>query len=138
MSISWSKDLVIGNAEIDDDHRELISIVNEFAETAKNSGGEVGGTHIRHVLHCLQIYSQDHFAREEYVQAVAKYDGLEENKREHEVLTRTLADFIARFDAGTLGDTRASTDQMSEFLSNWLMGHVLKIDLKMRGKINVD
>ena len=137
MSISWSKDLAIGNAEIDDDHRELIAIVNEFADAAKNSGGEVGGPRIRHVLHCLQIYSQDHFAREEYVQAVAKYEGLEENKREHEVLTRALADFIARFDAGTLGDTRGSTDQMSEFLSNWLMGHVLKIDLKMRGKINI-
>ena len=137
MSIRWSQDLAVGIAEIDDDHRELISIVNEFAKTAKDSGGAVGDAHLRHVLHCLQIYAQDHFAREEYVQAVAKYDGLEENKREHEVLTRTLADFIARFDAGTLGDTRASTDQMSAFLSNWLMGHVLKIDLKMRGTIEI-
>jgi hemerythrin len=137
MSINWSKDLAVGNAEIDDDHRELIAIVNEFAEAAQKSGGEVGDSHMRHVLRCLQIYAQDHFAREEYIQAVAKYDGLEENKREHEVLSRTLADFIARFDAGTLGDKRGSTDQMSAFLSNWLMGHVLKIDVKMKGKINI-
>ncbi|CAA7617087.1 conserved hypothetical protein [Candidatus Terasakiella magnetica] len=137
MSISWSKDLAVGNTEIDDDHRELIGIINEFEAETKKAAGTVDDAHMRHILGRLQIYAQDHFAREEYVQAIAKYDGLAENKREHEALTRTLGDFIARFDNGTLGDRRGSTDQMSSFLSNWLMGHVLKIDLKMRGKVDI-
>ena len=136
MSISWNNDLAVGNVEIDDDHRELIAIVNEFEVEAKKAAGQVDAAHMRHILGRLKIYAQDHFAREEYVQAIAKYDGLAENKREHQVLTKTLDDFITRFDNGTLGDTRGSTEQMSAFLSQWLMGHVMKIDLKMRGKLD--
>ena len=138
MSISWNNDLAVGNVEIDDDHRDLIAIVNEFEVEAKKAAGKVDDAHMRHILGRLKIYAQDHFAREEYVQAIAKYEGLAENKRDHDVLTKTLDDFITRFDSGSLGETRGSTEQMSAFLSQWLMGHVMKIDLKMRGKLGDD
>ena len=138
MPIAWADEMKVGNREIDSDHRELISIVNEFEAAAARTSGEVDERAMRIILGRLQAYTQDHFAREEYLQATTNYDGYEENKRQHTALRKTLAEFIEKYDAGGFPDMKDSTAQMIEFLNHWLVDHILKIDLKMRGQLSTE
>lgn len=137
MAISWEEALKVGDIEIDADHRELIGLVNDFESKAKAPGG-VDKHAIQITLERLQLYAHDHFAREEYIQAVAKYDGLEENRRQHAALRKTLGDYIAKFNAGQYADLGAAASEMSSFLNHWLMNHILETDLKMKGKLKVE
>ncbi len=134
MSITWDNNLKVGNLEIDADHKELIGLVNDFEAKAKSPDG-ISQRAILITLERLRLYVHDHFAREEYIQAIAKYPGLAENKRQHDALRKTLADFIAKFEAGELDQPGKATDEMVNFLNHWLMTHILEIDLKMRGAL---
>jgi hemerythrin-like metal-binding protein len=137
MAIAWDETLKVGDIEIDADHKELIGLINDFEAKAKAEGG-VDKHAIQVTLERLQLYAYDHFAREEYIQAVAKYDGLEENKRQHAALRKTLGDYIARFNAGQYADLTTAAVEMSAFLNHWLMNHILETDLKMKGRLKVE
>lgn len=134
MSVKWDDSLKVGNIEIDADHKELIGLINDFTTQATSPAG-IDPRAIQVVLERLQLYAHDHFAREEYIQAVAKYEGLEENRRQHDALRKTLADYIARFNAGDFGETAKAAVEMAKFLDHWLMHHILEVDLKMRGSL---
>ncbi len=134
MTIAWEEKLKVGNLEIDADHKELIGMINEFEAKTKSPDG-VSLRALQITLERLQLYVHDHFAREEYIQAIAKYPGLSENKRQHDALRKTLADFIARFESGALDEPGKAADEMATFLNHWLMNHILEVDIKMRGAL---
>lgn len=135
MTRDWQRDMKVGIDVIDDDHRQLFAIVKDFEHAAITAKGAVDMPRLGEILHKLKAYVAEHFAREEQMQQEARYEGYEDNKRQHEELTRTLDRFIARFDSGEMGEGKVATDAMKDFLSVWLGGHILKTDRKMRGRI---
>ncbi len=135
MATGWYGAMKIGIDIIDDDHKQLFALVGEFNEAADAQGGEVSSTQMADILARLQDYVSDHFQREEQMQLEAKYDGYDENKRQHDELTRTLTAFIARHKSDGAGEAKTATREMRDFLSVWLSQHILKTDLKMRGRI---
>lgn len=70
MAILWRNKMAIGNAEIDDDHRYLISLINAI-EAAVNCGIErkVLSTHLSELF----AYTEKHFKREEEIQAQIQF-----------------------------------------------------------------
>ncbi|WP_161539589.1 bacteriohemerythrin [Paramagnetospirillum kuznetsovii] len=135
MPIVWRDQMNVGIPEIDADHRHLISIANEFEGAVRRGAGQADELSIRSTLRQMQHYARDHFAREERMQEKMGYDGLAENKIQHAMLLRSLNDFIVLFSDGRLGPPAEATEKMTAFLNRWLVDHILKIDLKMKGKI---
>lgn len=135
MANGWHGSMKIGIDIIDDDHKQLFTLVGEFNAAADSQGGAVNGAQMAEILERLQAYVGDHFQREEQMQLESKYDGYDENKRQHEELTRTLAAFIARHKNDGAGEATTATREMRDFLGVWLSQHILKTDLKMRGRI---
>jgi len=132
---NWQKEMKVGICVIDDDHRRLFSIVQDFEHAAAEARGEIDMPRLGAILDKLKTYVREHFEREEHMQLEARYDGYEENKRQHDELTRTLDKFVGKFNNGELGEGRTATDTMKDFLGVWLGGHILKTDRKMRGRI---
>jgi hemerythrin len=120
---------------IDEDHRQLFALIQEFNAAAEAQGGEVDHAKMGDVLTRLNDYVNDHFAREELAQIEAKYEGYEENKRQHEELTNTLTLFTEKFRGAAPGEAKADTAKLKTFLGVWLGQHILKTDVKMRGRI---
>lgn len=125
----------VGVKQVDDDHRQLISIVNDFEAATRLGAGQVDEGHMRMILAKLNLYAREHFAREEKIQEASRYEGLAENKRQHQLLLKKLETFIADYVAEKLGGPRQSTKEMAGFLNDWLVEHIIKTDLKMRGKV---
>lgn len=131
MPIQWRDQMSVGVPAIDEDHKRLIDLINRFETLAKSDLQGKDEAALRTILGSLAGYARDHFAREERLQAAAGYPGLEENRAEHLKLTAALAAMINRFSDPKERD--APPEDMTRFLQKWLIDHVIKCDLKMKG-----
>ncbi|HJV23395.1 MAG TPA: PAS domain S-box protein [Holophagaceae bacterium] len=124
----WDSQLETGLAEVDQDHRHLVGLVNRIGElwsqaepTAPQEGVEA--------IDDLVTYTRHHFATEEHLMALHGVDArhLERHRAEHERLTR---DLMAFHDPGAPPD-EAQVQRLGRFVSHWLVAHILGTDLAM-------
>jgi hemerythrin-like metal-binding protein len=116
--------LSVGNAVIDNDHRHLISLLNDLhAAIGEDSAHDVHGT----VLSDLIEYTQEPFKREESVMQAMHYAEFFEHKQEHEKLTREVLDLQSKFISG---EKRISVSLL-QLLIDWLFQHLVTVDNKL-------
>lgn len=121
---TWSDELSVGNRLIDDDHKKLVKMVNDFHDAlVEGHGNEVVGK----VLHNLVIYTREHFAREEAEMQRIKYARYLAHKEEHDKLLREVAELQGSFQSG-----RAMLSiKVSKFLRDWLQTHIKQTDQQL-------
>jgi len=130
MAIAWRKEMAVDGGAIDDDHRTLIDIVNEFGATDFT----VTGLELLHtILDELDEYTKIHFAREEQLQAAVLYPYRDAHHHEHQELIHRLASIRNMLGAASIGNSAARQVQveMSALLHDWLVEHIIKSDLRM-------
>lgn len=131
--IVWRDGLSVGIAEIDNDHKHLIDITNEFFLIAKKSADPAP---LKAVAEKLLDYGYRHFEREERLQVLANYPGYDEQKIQHNALIDALEAFIDRyFVAKREPIDELTIQEMQAFLRTWLIDHIVKTDLKMKGRL---
>lgn len=119
--INWTEEFSIDRGPIDDQHRQLVEIVNRFDEALRRGkGSRVMGD----ILNDLVGYTQEHFVFEEKAMAEAGYQGLKQHQCKHRQLIQKLEKF--QFDFNSQG--RRVTGEMKDFLKYWLTSHILKDD----------
>lgn len=125
----------VGVRAIDADHQQMIMLVNQVEDLARRFPKLDGGSEaaVRTLLARLQKYAREHFAREENIQRQSDYPGLAENKLDHDRLTRELAEIVERYQAGPGTKDPLTAEQLVDFLKGWLVNHIIKVDLKMKG-----
>src|ERR1039457_4514872 len=79
----WNNDLDVGNAFIDDDHRNLIALLNIVSFAIESGKGKLV---LEALLSDLIQYTQEHFKREEAVMRNIHYRDFLEHKSEHQKL----------------------------------------------------
>jgi hemerythrin len=125
--IQWNDTLATGHDFVDNDHRKLIDSLNEL-ETALKEGA--GKETIAKILDFLNTYTREHFAREEtHMQRVA-CPAYAENCREHALLISRLDSWLERLEQGT---SISLVLEVHREIANWIRGHILKTDCKLRG-----
>ena len=119
--MTWSDDLSVGNEFIDNDHQTLIGLINEFHDAmAQGKGSEV----LRVTLGNLIKYTAAHFKREEEEMVRIGYADAIAHCSEHEKLIREVLALQKRFSEGNV----LLTVKVSQFLSDWLVNHIMKTD----------
>jgi len=133
MLIVWRDQMSVDGGVIDDDHRTLIAIINEF------SAADVTPAVIpvlASILRKLDHYTKTHFEREETLQRAANYPFHDAHKQAHKDLMRQLStvreELRLKADAKKLEDIPAMHAKMAEFLHHWLIDHILDTDLRMK------
>lgn len=120
----WGDDLVVGNKLLDDDHRDLIGLVNELhTATSCGEGREVVGS----ILERLIDYTSSHFELEEAHMEKVGYPKLAQHRLQHEAMLKQARALQARFEAGNI--TVAA--QVSALLRDWLSLHIRREDKAM-------
>jgi len=129
MSIEWSQSLSVSIAEIDEQHKKLIAMINDLGAGMKaGKGKEVLGP----VLNKLISYTGEHFTYEERLFDQHGYAAKASHKLEHTNFVKKIADFKKGFEAGT---AMVSIDVMN-FLSDWLKNHIMKTDMSYSQFLN--
>jgi hemerythrin-like metal-binding protein len=118
---TWSDELSVGNHFIDNDHKKLIQMINNFHKAIQEGRGDEV---ICKVLHNLAIYTREHFKREEDEMVRIKYPMFAEHKKQHEQLLKQFSMLQNDFN----NEKKISTTQIAEFLKGWLYNHILQTD----------
>ncbi|HJN03035.1 MAG TPA: hemerythrin family protein [Nitrospinota bacterium] len=130
MVIVWRSKMSIDKDIIDEDHKTLIKIINSV-ETALREGKR--GKDLMNNIQELKKYTDDHFEREESILKKIKCPNYDQQTNKHEYLIIQLNDIISDL-LGLRGerDTDKAIPKLVKTLKSWLMGHVLKDDVKIK------
>ena len=122
---TFTKDCLIGVPEIDDEHKrlfELIADVNSALESDSDSISTAMG-----LLNELKQYAVTHFAHEETYMASIHDPELPRQHKEHQAFVEKVNSY--RFSDITDETARQLILELLEYLSKWLMGHILGSDI---------
>ncbi len=127
--LSWKDAYSVKIKEIDDQHRNLIKMINELndamaAGKAKDVLGEI--------LARLVSYTANHFANEERLMQAHGYQGFAEHKDKHEKMTAKVLDLQRQYKLGKA----AMTIEVMDFLKKWLDKHILGTDMQYSAFLN--
>lgn len=119
----WNPDYSVNIKAIDDQHRELVNILNRlFVAVSKREGDKA----IAGILDALMSYTQTHFALEERLMRQARYKDLKPHMEEHKGLVVQLDRFCKKH----LIEEKPIHFEMLSFLKTWLREHILGADMK--------
>ena len=119
----WSPEYSVNIKTIDDQHRELVNILNRlFIAVSKREGEKA----IAGILDALVTYTQTHFALEERLLQQARYKDFDAHKAEHQKLLDQLDQLCRKH----LVEEKAIYFEMLSFLKIWLKEHIQGVDTK--------
>lgn len=119
--ITWSDTLSVGVHEIDDQHKELLNMLNELNKAIEGGWGKEAR---KEVINKLVEYTRVHFTTEESVMSISHYPDIEAHKKQHEILIDTVHDYIKKYEH----DPSSSSYDLLFFLKRWLTEHIIKSD----------
>ena len=128
--LEWKTHFSVGVAAVDDEHRELIDLINALYERmdARSSVEE-----IERGLGDIYKAIAMHFALEERIMADRLYDAFEEHKNDHELLLDELSDLMDGFVANPLN----GSERLRGRLASWFQDHFATHDARLHGKLGV-
>lgn len=123
--IEWREDFKVGVAEVDHEHRGLITLINELHAEAQGEGTKES------VLDFLgEVYAKiaAHFALEEKNMRERGYDQYREHKDDHERLLDEIRDIMDRYEDEADPDYDKA---LSERLREWFTTHFKTKDARL-------
>lgn len=119
--IEWSDALSVGVTEIDDQHKELIKMINELNKAIHGGWGKEAR---KKVIDKLVEYTRVHFTTEESVMSIAGYPDVEAHKKKHHDLILAVKEYIKKYEQ----NPDASSYDLLFFIKKWLTEHIIKSD----------
>lgn len=119
--ITWTDSYSVKVKEIDEQHKQLVVLVNQLQEAMTSHKTDQV---MEHILNDLAAYTVNHFRTEETYFTRFSYPDRVAHKAEHEAFTQQVKNFISEFKAGK---TTVSIE-LVQFLSKWLLNHIRKSD----------
>lgn len=127
--LEWNDKMSVGVPALDEDHRKLLDLLNELHGVVRN---QAPPDTVERVLRDLIAYADYHFEAEERLMRMARYPDFDAHKESHDSLRAQVSDLQAKFKT----DNAALRLKTFDFLSTWLMRHILGEDMKYKEALN--
>lgn len=131
MAFTWSKELEIGNVQIDEEHKELFKAINNLLGACAAGKGR---NELSNTIEFLSKYTKTHFRHEEALQMRYNYPDYENHKKYHETFVKEVEDISARLKNEGPSITLVGAINMK--LGNWLIRHIKSEDIKVAKHIS--
>jgi hemerythrin len=123
--LKWSDKYSLNVTEIDEQHKKLVSLVNDMYDSMQaGKGRDMIGTVIAEFV----AYTDYHFTAEERLLRQNGYPEYAEHKEMHDNLSRKAHSIKEAFDRGNT----PSAIEVMLLLTNWLNAHILEEDRKYK------
>ncbi|MBF0417532.1 MAG: bacteriohemerythrin [Magnetococcales bacterium] len=119
----WSDTLETGLADIDNDHKKLVDMVNQIHKLLKQSAGK---EQVMKIMTELADYTHFHFGREEKLFEKYQYPETPSHKEKHVKLLNEVSALMTKFQEG---DFAAPMDLLT-LAKSWLVQHILRTDMR--------
>jgi hemerythrin len=128
--LQWKPEFSIGIDAMDDEHREMIDLINEtYQRLASDAGRDQVEECLGEIFNTISM----HFALEEKMMRKAQYTEFQAHKDDHEDLLDRLRDLMDEF----ADDSEAGAAQLEQSLSDWFGGHFSTFDARLHGQLGV-
>lgn len=124
MTIVWESRYETGVAEVDEDHRRLVALINEL-DAVLEAGGDL--MRVGMIIDALIDYTHYHFSREEALMAGAGYDEAGDHAISHSQFGHFLGGLVG---SCMVQPSREAAARVRDYLQEWLMDHILVEDMK--------
>ncbi len=121
--LEWRKEFLVGVDEIDNQHRELLTNINQLATMI--ASGDTSG--VDGILTFLAGYVQFHFGSEERIMREVAYPLMSDHVREHQKLIEKFIRLKGEITSGT-HDPLYLGFRVQLFLFDWFANHTTKTD----------
>jgi len=121
--ITWSDTFSCGIKLIDDQHKELVRLVNEMYNHVSRDE-EQDREYFNKIIREVVTYIKIHFSTEEKIMVAAEFSGYAEHKKIHDGFILSVTDKIGDLSAGK----RLSLFSFTRFLKNWALSHIAVTD----------
>lgn len=115
--VQWKDEYSVGVKHIDDDHKELIGLLNNFSMAYDYAMSE---EFEKKALNELISYTKYHFEREEKLMEDNEYPDVVAHKEQHKVMIAQVEQFVELYNE----KGHDALDEIANFLSNWLINHI--------------
>ncbi len=121
--INWNDSFSVGIAEIDEQHINLVKMLNELTDAMKaGKGNDV----MSPIIQRLIKYTQTHFKTEESLFKSYNYPDASEHISEHRDFVEKISVFNEDFKSGK----KTLSIDILNFLAGWLQSHIKGTDKK--------
>lgn len=125
--MGWSDEYITGNEGVDNQHKMIFKMADDFREALNNAQGErVYST----LLQSLSLYTRSHFGIEERLMDEVNCPAAERNKEEHAKFIDALSRYQQRY--LTKGFDRSDAYSLVDTIDNWLKDHICSIDMQLK------
>lgn len=126
MSIHWEEGLRLGVPVIDEQHEDIFIQFSKLTAALSEGGSS---SEIMDVLAYLNEYATTHFSDEEKLMMLYRYDGLEEQRQQHNLFKENIAKFSEQLAENT--PTQEIGIRIDATLIRYFINHVRKLDRKL-------
>ena len=121
--VTWSPTFSVGVKIIDDQHWELLKLVNDMFNHVSGNEEEERVYFLAVIQKTIQ-YVKVHFNTEEKIMLHTNFPGYAEHKKAHDAFVLNVVDNVRNFNAGK----RLVLSEFTRFLREWILTHIAIMD----------
>jgi len=121
--IEWNNKYSVKSKYFDDQHQEIIEIINELHDHFNKNNPE----HIKHLIFQLVEYANTHLKDEEKFFAIIDFPLKEAHLKAHQFYIDEVKKIIAVINKNGIEDVNF---EILKFLKEWWLTHITEIDQK--------
>jgi hemerythrin len=121
--ITWSNTFSCGIKHIDDQHKELVDLINDMFN---HSTGDykIEREYFNKVIQQAVKYIKIHFVTEEKIMRAIKYPGFAEHKKAHDLFVIKVIENIWNYET----EKHYTLYSFTKFLKDWVLSHIAVMD----------
>lgn len=134
--IKWNSKFSVGYKVFDEQHIQLIEILNKVESLIKDKTihNDLLYDRLNLLFNELVDYTVYHFETEEKVFDQKNYALADEHKEQHDIFVEKVKEKLSGFRLGQ--DERKVALEIYNMLLDWLMNHIVGTDQKYMGKLD--
>jgi hemerythrin len=122
-TLIWNDTLTTGDKELDAQHKYLFDIFNDLGRAIERG---LGAKVVTMVLDVLKYYAEWHFNKEENCMERYRCPIAGKNKKAHSAFIKKFNEYQKEYETTDASNELAI--KIHEYLSEWIMGHILVVD----------
>jgi len=122
--IEWKDEFLVGVADVDHEHQELIKLINELHAAMS---AEDASLTVMDFLGEIYAHVSAHFALEEKIMRERRYDQYQEHKNDHERLLDELRDIMDDYEENAY----FSDKEFASHVERWFTEHFKTRDARL-------
>ena len=117
-SVVWDDVYSVGFKPIDDQHKQLVLMINELFDECKQGAAAADSAFFKTIKKAVE-YARNHFTDEVKYITQVNYPNLTEHRKQHDDFVTTVLKSMSEFEAGNTAPI-----ELAQFLKKWLLNHI--------------